>query len=52
MFSSAKSLNKMESLQKRALRYIHSNYESPYDILLVKSDTVTMKASGLMSLRV
>ena len=37
MFSSAKSLNKIESLQKRALRYLYSDYESPYDTLLAKS---------------
>ena len=49
MFSSAKSLNKVESQQKRALCY-HSDYESPYDILLVKSGKVTMKASRLRSL--
>ena len=36
MFSSAKSLNKIESLQKRALRYLYSDYESPYDTLLAK----------------
>ena len=28
MFSSVKSLNKIESLQKRALRYLYSDYES------------------------
>ena len=50
MFSSAKSLNKIESLQKRALRYLYSDYESPYDRLLAKSGKVTMKASRLRSL--
>ena len=50
MFSSAKSLNKIESLQKRALRYLYSDYESPYDTLLAKSGKVTMKASRLRSL--
>ena len=50
MFSSAKSLNKIESLQKRALRYLYSDYESPYDTLLAKSAKVTMKASRLESL--
>ena len=47
MFSSAKSLNKIESLQKRALRYLYSDYESPYDKLLAKSGKVTTKASRL-----
>ena len=28
MFSSAKSLNKVESLQKRALRFLYDNYDS------------------------
>ena len=49
-FSSAKSLNKIESLQKRALRYLYSDYESLYDTLLAKSGKVTMKASRLRSL--
>ena len=44
MFSSAKSLNKIESLQKRVLRYLYSDYESPYDTLLAKSGKVTMKS--------
>ena len=49
MFSSAKSLNKIETLQKRALHYLYSDYES-YDTLLAKSGKVTMKASRLRSL--
>ena len=50
MFSSAKSLTKIESLQKRALRNHYSNYESPRDTLLAKSGKVSMKASRLRSL--
>ena len=50
MFSSAKSLNKIEPLQKRALRYLYSDYESQCDTLLAKSGKVTMKASRLRSL--
>ena len=50
MFSSAKSLYKIESLQKRTLRYLYSDYLSPYDTLLAKSGKVTMKASRLRSL--
>ena len=50
MFSSAKFLNKIESLQKRALRYLYGAYESPYDTLLAKSGKVTMKASRIRSL--
>ena len=34
MLSSVKSLNKTENLQKRALRFILSDYESSYDELL------------------
>ena len=50
MFSTAKSLNKIEYLQKRALRYLYGDYESPYDTLLAKSGKVAMKASRLRSL--
>ena len=50
MFSSAKSLNKIESLQKRTLRYLYSDYESPYDTLLAKSSKVNKKASRLQRL--
>ena len=50
MFSSAKSLNNIESLQKRALGYLYSDYESPYETLLAKLGKVTMKASRLRSL--
>ena len=34
MFSSAKSLNKVESLQKRALRFSYDNYDSSYESTL------------------
>ena len=34
MFSSAKSLNKIESLQKRALRFLYDNYDFSYDSIL------------------
>ena len=50
MFSSAKSLNKIESLQKRALCYLYSDYESPYGTLSAKSGKGTMNASRLRSL--
>ena len=46
MFSSAKS----KSLQKSRLCYLHSNYESPYDTLIGKSDQVNLKASRLRTL--
>ena len=50
MFSSAKSLNKIESQQKIALGYLYSDYESSYDTLLAKSGKVTTKASRFKSL--
>ena len=50
MFSSTKSLNKKESLQNRALRYLYSDYGLPYNTLLAKSGKVTMKARRLRSL--
>ena len=37
MFSSKRSLNKMENLQKRALRFILDDYTSSYELLLEKS---------------
>ena len=43
MFSNAKSLDKIESLHKRALRYLYSDHESPYDTLLAKPGKVTIK---------
>ena len=50
MFSSARSLYKIESLQKRALRYLYRDYESQYNIFLAKPGKVTMEASRLRSL--
>ena len=34
MLSSAKSLNKVESLQKRALCFLYDNYDSSYEAIL------------------
>ena len=50
MFSSVKSLNKVESLQKRALRFLHENYVSSYEELLQKAGKQTMKVNRLRSL--
>ena len=36
-FSSAQSLNKIENLQKRALRFLLNNYDSAYEDLLEQS---------------
>ena len=50
MFSRVKSLNKIASLQKRALCYLYSDSESSCDTLLAKSGKVTMTESRLRSL--
>ena len=47
MFSSAKSLNKVESLQKRALRFLYEDYVSSYEELLQKAGKETMKVNRL-----
>ena len=50
MFSSAKSLNKAESLQKRAFRLLYEDYVSSYEELLQKAGKATMKVNTLISL--
>ena len=50
MFSSAKSLNKVESLQKRALRFLYEDYVSSYEELLQKAGKEAMKGNRLRSL--
>ena len=50
MCSSAKSLNKVESLQKRALRFLYEDYVSSYEELLQKAGKETMKVNRLRSL--
>ena len=50
LFSSAKSLNKVESLQKRALRFLYDNYDSSYESILKISGKSTMNANRLRSL--
>ena len=42
MFSSKRSLNKIENLQKRALRFVLHDYTSSYELLLAKSGKPTM----------
>ena len=41
-FSSAKSLQKIEQLQERALRFLYNDHTSSYSDLLLKSDKGTM----------
>ena len=50
MFSSAKSLNKVESLQKRALRFLYEDYISSYEELLQKVGKETLEVNRLRSL--
>ena len=50
MFSSAKSLNKVESSQKRALRFLYDNYDSSYEPLLKLTGKSTMNVTRLRSL--
>ena len=42
MFSSTKSLNKVESLQKRALPFFCDNYDSSYEFILKLAAKTTM----------
>ena len=42
MFSTAKSLSKIESLQKRALRFLYNDYSISYEGLLEKAEKVKM----------
>ena len=49
MFSSAKSLNKVESLQKRALRFLYDNYDSSVESILKLAGKSTMNVNRLRS---
>ena len=44
-FSSMKSLQKIEKLQERALRFLYNDHKSSYDDLLLKSGRCTMQVS-------
>ena len=50
IFSSAESLNKVESLQKRTLRFIYDNFDSAYESLLKLTGKSTMNVTRLRSL--
>ena len=50
MFSSAKSLNKVEFLEKRALRFLYDNYDSSHESLLKLAGKSTMNVTRLRSL--
>ena len=47
MFSSAKLSNKVESLQKGALRFLYEDYVPSYEELLQKAGRETMKLNRL-----
>ena len=50
IFSTAKSLNKIESLQKRAFRFLYNDYSVSYEGLLEKSGKVKMSVNTLRNL--
>ena len=50
MFSSAKSLNKVESLQKRALHFLYDDYDFGYESILKLAVKCTMHVNRLRSL--
>ena len=47
MFSYAKSLKKVETLQERALRFPYNDYNSPLEEILKKSRKVCMEVNRL-----
>ena len=47
MFSSAQSVNKIENLQKRVLRFLYDNFEASYEDLLSKGGKSTMNVRRL-----
>ena len=50
IFSSVKALNKFESLQKRALRFLCDIYDSSYETILKLAGKSTMDVNRLGSL--
>jgi len=49
-FSSKKSINKIENIQKRALRFLLDDNSSSYETLLKKTDKCTMEVKRLRTL--
>ena len=47
MFANAKSLKKVEALQKRALRFLYDDYNSPSEEILKKSGKFCMELNRL-----
>ena len=50
IFSTANSLNKVESLQKRPLRFLYSDYSKSYKDILEKAGKVKMNVNWLRNL--
>ena len=50
MFSSGQSVNKIEILQKPALRFLYDDFEAPYEDLLSKGEKSTMNVRRLRTL--
>lgn len=50
MFSSERSLNEIENLQKRALRFLYNDYNSSYEVLIEKAGKVSMNVCRLRTL--
>ena len=50
MFSSAQSVNKIENLQRQALRFLYDNFEAPYEDLLSKGGKSAMNVRRLSTL--
>ena len=51
-FSSRESINKIENIQKRALKFLLNHYSSDYETLLKKTNKCTMKVKRLRLLAV
>ena len=49
-FCSAKSVEKIEKIQKRALRILLNDYESNYETLLIKSNKCSMQVKRMQTL--
>ena len=49
-FSTKKSLNKIENIQKSALRFLLNDYSSNYETLLKKTDKCTMEVKRLRTI--
>ena len=50
MFSPTKSLNRIENMQKRALRFLLDDYESKYEQLLNKAGRYSISINRLRTL--